>query len=345
MTLNSYTSTEELEETAFLEACSRLCLRRCHWRSCDAILNSVDNLLRHLFVHEDESGDYVCRWKDCTEISNDSNVFDKHLEDHATDPLPCAHLGCHSEFNTRHELFRHNRLRHNDNQLKPAPDPFGPQLTALAPIAQISERLPSPVYSSYLSVSPCSISPVRHAQIGPWVLRRIFGPVNLQHAQYNAAAPLRASRRLSDEDTDPKSAVARIGNSRHDEYDFAKEFTLDPPDFCDDLLSHEVTKLVREGGLVLWDTMEETEVKKDNDREITDPVPPSSLDRSPTQDASQRRSRPEDPPDDGASDSSDELRLRDNHSAERVVLNGISVADVQSVPAPRSDEEAVVLML
>ncbi|TFK46896.1 hypothetical protein OE88DRAFT_1738950 [Heliocybe sulcata] len=313
---------EALEESAFIEACSRLSVRRCHWESCDAVLNSVDNLLRHLFLHQDNSGDYVCRWNECTDILSSSVEFDKHLEDHAADPLPCAYLGCYSEFRTRSELLQHNLLKHRNSTLKPQPDPFAPQSHTLESITdhEMSLQLPSPLYTSYLSVSPYPISSARHAQIGPWVLRRIFGPVNLQHAQYNAAAPLRASRRLANAEPDPKSTLARIQYSRHDEYDFAKASTLDPPDFCDDLPSHEVTKLVSEG-LVFWDSNSTTdvEIKQEDDRALAYPEP-ASPSRWPTENASHAHQRPDDPVDGGASSaSSDELRLRDNDFAEPVV--------------------------
>ncbi|EPQ58939.1 hypothetical protein GLOTRDRAFT_135943 [Gloeophyllum trabeum ATCC 11539] len=344
----------ELEERAFVESASRLCARRCQWRSCDAVLNSVDNLLRHLLVvHLEEESDgtspdgSVCLWKDCQKRSSDMMESDKHLEAHAALPIPCAYQGCDVTVGTVSELVQHNASKHREGRLKPEVDPFDPPLRQLESLEDVSKKLPSPLYSSFLSVSPCPISPSRHAQIGPWVLRRIFGPVNLQYAQYNAAAPLRPSHRLADQDADPKSVLARIENSRHDEYDFAKAFTLEPPDYCDDLPSAEVTDLVRNGGLVFWGPAEDDiDVKEEQeDRHVTQPSPPR---RSPTQDGSHMPGEPD--ADAASSTSSDELRLRGHASMEQMTIasSGGNVFEAASLrPALWSDhdEEAVAMML
>ncbi|KAF6762041.1 hypothetical protein DFP72DRAFT_1041496 [Ephemerocybe angulata] len=135
---------DPVERTLMETACTRIQSLECKWDGCDAIMNSVIAVIKHLKkVHRPEvkSGtgkSFSCRWKQCGKQCsfNDSRHFLKH----ATDYLSCPHIDCEDRFRTVGQLRRHVDKHAVGSPLKPSCKLFRP---TLAPPPEPPATLPS----------------------------------------------------------------------------------------------------------------------------------------------------------------------------------------------------------
>ncbi|TDL29646.1 hypothetical protein BD410DRAFT_33941 [Rickenella mellea] len=231
------------------------CLRRrpCLWKDCGQTLNSSKTCITHLQEHV--SGErrqdnemswisYPCNYDQCVRRFKDPDVLKTHLERHELRTLSCPYEGCEHVLHDTRELAYHGTLGHPSGKLRPTFIPKQPSSIAKPP------AMPA-VMPAYMAIStPVAaerMSKDRHARLGPWVLRNIFGPVNLDVPKHNARYPLRNSRRIGEKE-------ARMEAKSHagppDEYDFLGSYATYPI-ACSDLENAYVSDKV-DAGLVLW---------------------------------------------------------------------------------------------
>ncbi|KAF9498777.1 hypothetical protein BDN71DRAFT_1587136 [Pleurotus eryngii] len=183
----------DLEESKMVwEAGERARRRPCMWKECDTVLNSAKTLLTHLRrFHGDGvelGGDesvHICSWHHCGQIFADQESFFKHIDRHAWYPLCCIYEGCDETSRSTRQLRHHYETSHKEGDaMKPTPDPF-PRLSLAEPPA-----LPPsiPPYILAARVIPATISQARHSTLGPWVLRRLFPPVNVRAKRHHLGA-------------------------------------------------------------------------------------------------------------------------------------------------------------
>ncbi|KAF7432736.1 hypothetical protein PC9H_004679 [Pleurotus ostreatus] len=183
----------DLEESKMVwEAGEKARRRPCMWKECDMILNSAKTLLAHLRRFHGDSvelgGDesvHICSWHHCGQIFADQESFFKHIDRHAWYPLCCIYEGCDETSRSTRQLRHHYETSHKEGDaMKPTPDPF-PRPSLAEPPA-----LPPtiPPYILAARVIPATISQARHNTLGPWVLRRLFPPVNVRPKRHHRGA-------------------------------------------------------------------------------------------------------------------------------------------------------------
>lgn len=166
---------DPVERTLMETACTRIQSLECKWDGCDAIMNSVIAVIKHLKkLHRPEvkSGtgkSFSCRWKHCGKQCsfNDSRHFLKH----ATDYLSCPHLDCEDRFRTVGQLRRHVDKHAVGSPLKPSCKLFRP---TLVPPPEPPATLPSYMVISR-QVRQASVPRARHANLYPWVVQNSAG--------------------------------------------------------------------------------------------------------------------------------------------------------------------------
>ncbi|KAJ7228168.1 hypothetical protein GGX14DRAFT_412152 [Mycena pura] len=232
----------EAEAAAMLDACSRLHESPCKWVACDAVLNSVENLVTHLLnVHAQEDKELpTCLWNVCGEIFPTCTALALHAETHVLDTIRCAYEDCDEVRHTPGELVKHNWGHAEENRaLRLSARPSVP-----------SENLPLPpvpgIINAWEVLAPAvqmpDISSVRHMSLGPWVLRNICAPATRVRARrYNAALPLRGNFLADYEFVETSS---KQYSSMPSQPARARDFP--------DLESKAVSIMFEEGRLVLW---------------------------------------------------------------------------------------------
>jgi len=227
----------------------------CKWRYCDVVMNTIDRLSQHVAQHaQDKPGPYICLWQNCTRRFSEEGKLLAHLESHVRNPVLCPYQDCDLSFRTPKYLVAHCALEHSNDIRRPSTEPFKPTLMSMPPVPL---TLPSYMVVPR-DIRQTPISKDRHALLGPWVLRNIFGPVNLAVKRQNAAVPLRSVRGPMDrEDFNPPITA-------NDEYDFLrpKSPSSTPKTHFDDLASAAASKLIH-AGLTFWGP--KVEVKEEND--------------------------------------------------------------------------------
>jgi len=124
-------------------------------------------------------------------------------------------------------------LRPDDKPFHPAPFHRLPKIPRVAP-----------AYTG-VSIRPSQISKERHKEIGPRVLKRIYGPVNLDLPRLNARYPLRAAQQH-------QNASITVQPKRHDEFDFlsaspSRPFSDIPASWVSDIIEANVLMAPIEG--------------------------------------------------------------------------------------------------
>ncbi|KII95278.1 hypothetical protein PLICRDRAFT_34119 [Plicaturopsis crispa FD-325 SS-3] len=233
---------ELAEKQAVQLSSSRIRECPCQWKGCDVVMNSAEKLRNHVVQHANDlvgPAPHACLWTGCTRRLRDESKIPAHLEFHARIPLFCAYRDCDDSFRTPRELLQHHLLSHRSDHLRRTPAPYKPPVFSAPPAPK---TLPTYMVEPQDIRQP-GISRERHARLGTWVLRNIFGPVNLGPKRHNAAVPLRRVRR--DPGPEDPNAPPPL---RPDEYDFLSSTsnTRSRTHFGD-LLSHEVSELVYSG--------------------------------------------------------------------------------------------------
>jgi len=239
----------------------------CKWRYCNVVMNTVDKLSHHVAQHvRNMPGPYICLWHNCTRKFSEGGKALAHLKSHVRIPVPCPYQDCDLGYRSSRDLVAHCQQEHGIDRHRPSPTPFKPILIDMPPVP-----LQMPSYMVVpRDIRQTPVSKERHALLGPWVLRNIFGPVTLEPKQQNAAVPLRNVRRITDKDDPNQQTIA------NDEYEFLrpKSPSSIPKARFDDLPSMAVSRLVH-GGLVFWGP--NVDVKEEPDP----PDTPEHLDASP----------------------------------------------------------------
>jgi hypothetical protein len=251
---------EMVEQSAKSLTSSLMRQQPCKWRNCNAVMNSVDNLSRHLAQHVGDKpvpGSFVCLWQNCLRRFLQEGKLLVHMESHARMPVPCPFQDCDDDYRTPKDLINHCLLEHKNDSYRPTPKPSKPGPMTLP---KVPLTLPSyMVIPRNIRQGP--ISKDRHTLIGPWVLRNIFGPVNLEIKRQNAAVPLRSLRGAMESEDSLTATPPSVG---YDEYDFLKPISSSSSKvpYFDDLPSEAVSQLIH-AGLVFWgpeiDDAKETE--------------------------------------------------------------------------------------
>ncbi|GLB34111.1 hypothetical protein LshimejAT787_0109950 [Lyophyllum shimeji] len=261
---------DDAEREAVMLSCSRISERPCKWNGCSTVLSSAENLIRHLAVEHAQQATFegysVCLWQQCGRHENNSTHLFRHLKNHATIPLLCAYQDCEGSFRTARQLAKHHQDEHSNALLRPSAAIFPP---ILEPPPDAPGLVPSYLLEQ---VRPASISKERHANLGPWVLRNIAGPVNLGIRRYNAAS--KPSRSLTGEGEN------RIANQPYDFLSFpSTNFSSSPSRpsrirGLRNLESGEVSEMVHDG-MVLWDIPDEPKEEETDelDRSMSSPSP------------------------------------------------------------------------
>lgn len=230
-------------------------------------MDSAVKLIKHFSLeHRPQShskNNFVCLWSQCgRRFSNATNLF-THLRSHAIIPLSCGYGGCEESFRIPSQLVKHHKAKHQRDPPKLSATFFAPKPSPL-PVAP--KILPSFMVEARQVRQP-SISSERHSQLGPWVLRKIAGPVNLSTKRYNAAKPLRSAN----------GAEERPSNQPYDFLSFSSvQFSSTPSQpsrirNMDDLNSDEVSEMASDG-MVLWYV---PEIKQEEDLGSEGGLPPS----------------------------------------------------------------------
>jgi len=125
------------------------------WLGCKATLNSVNNLIKHLKIHIDDteraSDNLECRWKKCTRSYRTRVKLDRHCVHHAQKILHCPYEDCGEEFRDAGELLDHTKDMHENSDLLPSTNPVLYPGRTLDPLP---EQVPS------WTIFPASVAPV-----------------------------------------------------------------------------------------------------------------------------------------------------------------------------------------
>ncbi|EGO02383.1 hypothetical protein SERLA73DRAFT_178296 [Serpula lacrymans var. lacrymans S7.3] len=251
--LNDEDSYAPLEKYVMDQALSKISENPCRWQNCNAILNSGEKLGVHLLLHTkdiDKKSPFLCRWQDCGMKFSSLLKLRTHVEKHPKSSLPCSILGCLQHFTTPIDVMQHEVLHQAPGSdvaipVKSTTQPYTPRLpSSLGPIPEI---LPS-YRVEPRHVRQAIISAQRHAVLGPWVLRNIFGPVELGMKKPNAAVPLRYYSR-------PSGVPEDVPQPMQDDYDFLIPLSSGVPKslVLDDLPSAPISQMIQ-AGLVFFDT-------------------------------------------------------------------------------------------
>lgn len=226
---------------------SRLHQRLCHWPDCVQSFNTAYKLQHHVADHikvgpEPVKGIFSCNWAGCVDRSfNNDHAFLKHTRNHVARLQQCSVVDCDEEFPHPESLAAHLEKDHpKPRNLRPDEKPF--HHVALPRLPKLP-RIVAGYATAQLEIRPSSISKERHEEIGPRVLKRIFGPVNLDIPRSNARFPLRAAQQHQNATVQPK---------KHDEFDFlsasrSRPFSDIPASFISDIVEANVLMTPIEG--------------------------------------------------------------------------------------------------
>ncbi|KAJ8087018.1 hypothetical protein PM082_005843 [Marasmius tenuissimus] len=237
------TERDPAEEAVMKDATTRLQSSPCRWQSCDATLNSVARLERHLKEHIENLTDnelITCLWQTCRHTESEKSQLVSHVLQHTRSFVSCPYRGCQDSFRTPRQLLEHSRGHSNDSVLKTSADPSAP---SILPLPDCPDVLPSYMVVAR-HVSPHPMTREEHQAASVTVLKRIMPPT---HAVFgHDRSPLR--RR----DAQPALPL-------DDDYDFV---AYRPSPSCrpscaakirsmPDLKSSRISELIH-GGLTLW---------------------------------------------------------------------------------------------
>jgi len=171
------------------EDAARLAPRSCQWISCEATLDSLQKLEKHVRIahlsSSEEPERVFCRWKNC-HMGQFRNLLElrNHLKKHLVSQRYCMHFDCDFSTRSAHLLTAHIRDVHNNDMssLKPSVDEllssppipvqslphkipaleaFGPPVNG-HPNARLEAHRPSPP-STPQAFAIMPLSPTKHA--------------------------------------------------------------------------------------------------------------------------------------------------------------------------------------
>ncbi|ETW83777.1 hypothetical protein HETIRDRAFT_313948 [Heterobasidion irregulare TC 32-1] len=252
------TSTFSTVRDAIQKSSTRLHPSRCQWSGCTALMNSEEALKTHLKVHKAEEQALrrptgsVCHWRRCGAVVK-SKSFDEHVDRHASRHR-CAFEGCADSFSNAEDLARHHR-HHGNDPLLPSTKPTKPDVSQTPPA--LPDTLPS-YMSVTVRIATEPISQERHAKLGPWVFRHIFGDVDQSALLSRDPSAVRSSRRLavsrpaqdtvSDMDEEEAAEyMARVDSAPLDEYGFLASISKVCRTPCADLDSQGISHRLYQG--------------------------------------------------------------------------------------------------
>ncbi|KAG8904765.1 hypothetical protein FRB99_001242 [Tulasnella sp. 403] len=161
----------------------RLFEMTCPWKDCNAKLNCVSHLTRHMRRVHALTKPGQCQWKGChAPLSPGSVAIGKHTKMHAEATRICPFDGCPETFSSEPVMKRHISRLHRP----------GDTLKRLALPEKVLEgdnpalpKTPMPWYRFVVpAVHSCSISASKHETLEKWVANRIRG----QHARIGEVA-------------------------------------------------------------------------------------------------------------------------------------------------------------
>ncbi|KAF9266266.1 hypothetical protein L218DRAFT_104420 [Marasmius fiardii PR-910] len=124
------TQRDAAEEAVIKDASTRLQSSPCRWRSCDAVMNSMARLERHLQEHVGNMDDCEvinCLWQDCGRSESSKSSLISHVMQHIRSSLACPYEDCEKTFRTSRQLLNHCRENHSNGALKTSADPIPSQ--------------------------------------------------------------------------------------------------------------------------------------------------------------------------------------------------------------------------
>ncbi|KAG7097386.1 hypothetical protein E1B28_004736 [Marasmius oreades] len=162
------------EEAVWQDTTTRLQYSPCRWRPCNAVMNSVARLERHLKEHVENMDDCEvvnCQWHGCGRSETSKADLLAHVIHHVRSSLACPYEGCENTFRTLRQLSRHCLEQHSNGTLKPSADPSVPSHPTTPP--ECPEVLPSyMVVARHVSHHPMTRE--RHQSASAAVLKRIM---------------------------------------------------------------------------------------------------------------------------------------------------------------------------
>ncbi|KAG6850924.1 hypothetical protein H0H93_006750 [Arthromyces matolae] len=262
-------SSDEVEREAVLLSCSRIRHCPCKWNGCDAVLSSVEKLIRHFaFAHQEMFhvrshvfvvGKVVVGMR---HIARKSSSMSSLMQSYLYDAR--IKVSCDKLFLRPRELS-HHVAEHTNVALKPPALPYSPESIAPPPEAS-SNIIPSFLLDP---VRSASLSKERHAKLARWTLLQIAGPVSKEVKRYNLASKVQQSPSHSDQ----------RGYQPYDFLCFPSTNHSSAPSLpsrirgMQDLLSAEVTEIVQ-NGLLLWTSQEEEEESSEDELLPSSPSSP-----------------------------------------------------------------------
>ncbi|KAF8607678.1 hypothetical protein BDV93DRAFT_519695 [Ceratobasidium sp. AG-I] len=185
--------SEEVEEDRTEKEQDLKLLRRrlrehtCKWRGCvgPAVLSSAELLGVHLnkkhFYRRSSTGSFVCRWGLCkTSFRRAKDLWEHISDEHIVHPLHCPYQECDRTVADRYQLLVHVKRAHrgkSDSELRllARPEECTPDQEVIRPSAFPAGVPYFRIMGMMLryNVQPARISALRHARIGPVILRNI----------------------------------------------------------------------------------------------------------------------------------------------------------------------------
>ncbi|KLO19934.1 hypothetical protein SCHPADRAFT_898500 [Schizopora paradoxa] len=236
---------KSLGERIMEETMSRLRRRSCHFSGCTQSFNTAFKVQNHIADHiivgpEPKKGLFPCKWEGClNRCFNNDHAFLQHTQNHVARLQQCSVVGCEKEYATLAEMNQHwtadhpkvRELRPDDKPFRPAPVRDLPGLPRIVPAFATTVSL--------LQSRPAPISKERHQEIGPKILRKIYGPVNLNVPRSNARYPMRGAQ---------QQQQAYVQSKRHDEFDFlatpsssqSRSFADIPTSFISEIIERSI---------------------------------------------------------------------------------------------------------
>ncbi|KAH8118663.1 hypothetical protein DFH11DRAFT_1540791 [Phellopilus nigrolimitatus] len=243
-------TAEDARATADIAA-SRLRKRPCLWNACSSVSNSANNLREHVKDHVDlqtQENIHPCQWSDCVRRFKTADVLFQHLQNHVRRTIFCAYQGCDEKFKLPTELQTHVETKHGkDSKLRPLTIPFQHVGFKRMPPLQTMFSY----HDVHLPVQMYRTTKERRAKFGPWVVKNMFGAVNLGMPKHDARYPLRGGRRR--EDVKQDGGERKQAGDWHDKFDFMEPWSATYPSSCEDLESFKVTESLHNGLLLAPD--------------------------------------------------------------------------------------------
>ncbi|KAJ7068815.1 hypothetical protein C8F01DRAFT_1119411 [Mycena amicta] len=231
----------DAEAAAMCEAFDSLRAVPCRWFACGARLNSLGHLVAHLQTAHVEGDVLSCAWENCGRQTFGNAVeLALHAETHVTRDIQCAYQDCEHAVLRPADLVVHHRGHVEEGRVRlPSVRPQS------VPSTQRPPDPPQKVHGWGVTLPGLStnVSPQRHTELGPWVLRSISAPTTRARLKrYNATKRLPEVvpdyEFLETSEMQYSSMPSRAARFRD------KEMAR--------LDSKEVTALIEDGKLVLW---------------------------------------------------------------------------------------------